>query len=315
MDRLRREAFKRFSDDWGVPPADKKDVALGCVARTDSANHLSYAIVLKGEIDPARIRAKLVDQHVKAAKRRGVATSPEDITVDGHAATRVPYLQREMEFTLVPLDHIFVACASPKGDQTLLHEVLEALKDPDKLGQAPLGEVQVEGHFKLNDGEKQRVQTFEKKQVGAVAKVREKFRQLQDKLRPGGAKDEDLQSLDEQLTAQFLKAVDFELKLNYVPSPTELYRGKYVLIFATPDDATKMRELLLEKALFFKDNASNPGIPRALDTVTVDAQDQYCVVRAELDTPEKRYDALFSYVAFLLSFSGADRFLDVNRGQ
>src|SRR4051795_7924093 len=53
MDRLRREAFKKLSEDWGVPPADKKDVALGCVARTDAAGKLAYAIVLKGDIDPA----------------------------------------------------------------------------------------------------------------------------------------------------------------------------------------------------------------------------------------------------------------------
>lgn len=315
MDRLRREAFKRLSDEWGIPPADKKDVQFGCVARSDSAGRLSYALVLRGEIEPAKLADKILDQHRRAAKRRGVTTTVEAATVQGHAASRFPYLERAMTFTLVPLDKMVVLAAQPKGEDALLDEVLAALKEPDKLGRGPVPQVVVNGHVKLSESERKRVQDFQTRQIASpVKKIRDRFKQLHDRLRPGGAKEEDLKSLDERMTEQFLKATDYELKLTYNPSP-ETYRGKYVMTFATPEDATRMRELLLEKALFFRENAANPGIPRALDTVTIDAQGPAVTVRTELDTPEKRHDAAFSYVAFLLSFAGADRSLGIARGK
>lgn len=313
MDRLRRAAFKQFSNDWGIPPADKKNIELACVARTDSAGKLSYAIVLRGDIEPEKIRKKLLHQNSKAAARRGVALDQKEITVQGKPATRFPYLERGMEFTLVPLDRTFVLAATPRGDQALVEEVLTALASPESLGKGDVQTVVVEGRMKLTETERKRVGEFQKRSVAsAVHKIRDRFRQLHDTLRPGGAKDEDLKGLDERLTEQFLKAVDFSLKVSYQPG--DVYRGKYILRFGSEDDATRMRELLLEKALFFRENAQNQGIPRALDAVTVNAQGPEVTVRVELDTPAKRHDAAFSYLAFLLSFSATDRHLGIARG-
>ena len=315
MDRLRRGAFKAISDDWGIPPADKKDVFLGCVARTDDNAKLWYAIVLKGDIDPARIQAKLLQTNEKAVKRRGGTLSQTPVTVQGHAAMRWPYLEHNMEFTSIPLEKMFVLVANPKGDGSLIEEVLTALKDPAKLGQAPLGPVVVAGHMQLSDTERKRVQEFQARAIASpVQKVREKFKQLNEKLRPGGAQEKDLKSVDEQITDYFLGAADFELRLIYQPGATDLYKAKYVVYFTAPENAQGMRDLMLEKAAFWRENAVNKGIPRALDTVTVDAQGKNVVLRVELDTPEKRYDAAFSYVAFMLSMAGADTALGIMRG-
>lgn len=322
MDRLRRQAFKQLSNDWGIPPADKKDVSIGCVARTDAAGNLSYAIVLRGDIEPDKVKKKLLALNASAAKKRGVAVDQKDVTVQGKAGTRWPYLERGMEFTVVPLERMIVLSAAPKGDQALLEETLTALASPDQLGKGELPTVVVEGKMKLSDAERARVTEFKKKQVaGAVGKIRERFRQLHDTLRPGGAKEDDLKGLDEQLNEQFLKASEYQLKVSWQPgklgtpqTPGDIYRGKYILRFGSEDDATRMKELILEKSLFFRENAQNQGIPRALDTVTVNAQGPEVTVRVELDTPEKRYDAAFSYVAFLLSFTGADRDLGITRG-
>lgn len=316
MDRLRRQAFKRLSDEWGVPPADKKDVSIGCVARTDTAGNLAFAVVLRGEIEPAKIQAKLLAQNTQVAKKRGFATDQQAVDAQGNPAMRFPYFERDYEYTLVPLANMFVLHAARKGDTRLLDEVLTVLKAPDKLGQSAVGPVVVEGNVKLTDAERKRVTDYSAKAINSgVSKIRDRFRQLHDKLRPGGAKDEDLKSLDERINEIFLKATDFDLKFTYIPGPTEIYRGKYVLKFAAPDDAAKMRELMLEKQMFFRDNASNASIPKAVDTVTLDAQGNNVTVRVELDTLEKRHDASFSYLAFLLSFQGADADLGVNRAQ
>ena len=312
MDRVRRGAFKALSDEWGVPPPDKKDVQLGCVARTDAAGNLSYAIILRGEIEPDKIQKKLLHLNEVEAGKRGAKTDQQPVTVQGKPAVRFPYFERNMEYTLVPLDHMFVLNAATKGDQVLLEEVLTALANPDALGKSDPPTVVVEGKMKLTAPERQRVVDFKKKTINAaVAKVRDKFRQLHDQLRPGGARDEDLESLDERMNEQFLKATEYQLKVSWQPG--DIYRGKYILRFGSEDDASKMKELLLEKILFFRENAINQGIPRAMDTVTVLAQGPEVTVRVELDTPEKRYDAAFSYVAFLLSFSGADKDLGITR--
>lgn len=313
LDRVRRQAFKRLSDEWGIPPADSKNVELGCVARTDAAGDLSFAVVVRGEIDPAKIQKKLLAINASEAAKRGAQTDQKPVTVQGKAGTKWPYFERQMEYTTIPLDKTFVLYSAPKGNTALLEEVLTALQNPDQLGKADPPVVVVEAKLRPTEQERKRLGEFRKRQVGgAVAKVRDKFRQLHDSLRPGGAKDEDLKSLDERLNEQFLKSTEYTLKTSWQPGDD--YRGKYVLRFPTDEDAQKMKELVLEKILFFRENARSDGIPRALDTVTVLAQGPELTVRVQLDTPEKRYDAAFSYVAFLLSFSGADRDLGITRG-
>lgn len=313
VDRLRRAAFKRLADEWGIPPADKANVELGCVARTDAAGKLSYAIVIRGEIDPSKVHKKLLAVNAAQAAKRGFQTDQQPVTVQGKAGTRWPFFERGMEYTAIPLDKMIVLNAAPKGDTAMLEEVLTALANPDQLGKTDPPTVVVEGKMKLSDAERARVMDFKKKQVGgAVAKVRDKFRQLHDQLRPGGAKDEDLQSLDERMNEMFLKATEFQLKVSWQAGDD--YRGKYIMRFPAEEDAQRMKELMLEKMLFFRENARNEGIPRALDTITVLASGPELTMRIQLDTPEKRYDAAFSYVAFLLSFQGADRDLDITRG-
>jgi hypothetical protein len=316
MDRLRRAAFKKLSEDWGIPPADKKDVKFGAVARTDSAGNLSYVLVLRGEIDPPQIQKKLVEQHKDLAKQRGVTSEPVAEKVQGKDVLRVPYLDRNVNFTLVPLDRMFVIAAAGKGDDTLLEEVLTVLKAPEKLGQGAPPTVVVEGKARFSEGDRKRVGEFQTRQIASPVKaIRDRFQKLHDKLSSSGAKPAQLKSLDERMTEQFLKASEFQIKMTYIPSPKEIYRGKYIMQYASKEEAQAMRELLLEKLLFFRDNAANPGIPRALDTVTVDAQGNAVTVRVELDTLQKRYDAAFSYIAFILSFAGADRALGIARSK
>lgn len=313
LDRVRRQAFKRLSDEWGIPPADTKNVELGCVARTDAAGDLSFAVVVRGEIQPEKIQKKLLAINASEAAKRGAPVDQKPVTVQGKSGMKWPYFERQMEYTTIPLDKMFVLYSGPKGNTALLEETLTALQNPDQLGKADPPVVVVEAKLQPTEQERKRLADFRKRQVGgAVAKVRDKFRQLHDSLRPGGAKDEDLQSLDERLNEQFLKSTEYTLKTSWQPGDD--YRGKYVLRFPTDEDAQKMKELLLEKILFFRENARSDGIPRALDTVTVLAQGPELTVRVQLDTPEKRYDAAFSYVAFLLSFSGADRDLGITRG-
>jgi hypothetical protein len=319
MDRLRRDAFRRISNEWGVPPADKKDVSIGCVARTDATGRLSYAVVLKGEIDPKKIQASLLDQHARAFKRRGLSPSPRSIDVQGRAAVRLPYSERASVFTLVPLVRMFLLVSTPADETSLVDEMLAALQEPGRLGQGPPPAVNLSARQRLTSGEQKRVRDFHVKNIASpVRALRDRFRKLHDKLRPEGARDEDLQSLDERITDQFLKATEFEMSLAYRPGPgagDDVYSGHYTTQFASADEARRMRELLLEKTLFFKENAIHASIPRALDGVSVDADGTKLHVKIELDTAQKQYDAAFSYVAFLLSFSSADRFLGVSRGK
>jgi hypothetical protein len=272
--------------------------------------------VLRGDIDPPKLQARLIAENQDLMKKRGVSAPPVSATVGGHPATRVAYHGRQVDFTMVPLDRMLVVAGASKGDDSLLEEVLAVLKNPDQLGQGAPPTVVVEGKVRMNESERKRVAEFQTRQIATPVKaIRDRFKKLHEKLRSEGAREEDLKSLDERMTEQFLKATEFGMKLTYIPSPKEIYRGKYVMTYPAPADAARMRELLLEKLMFFRDNAANPGIPRALDTVNIDAQGNPVTVRVELDTVQKRHDAAFSYVAFLLSFAGADRALGIARNK
>lgn len=320
LDRIRGEVFATMSQRWGIPRPDKKDVAVGCVARTDAGGRLAFALILRGEVDPGKVKDHLIRQHAKAFGRRGLTSRPQEVSAGGHKAWRLPYSERNSAYSIVPLERMVVLASTPNDDASLLEETLQALALPDRLGQGPPPSVDLHARVDaLTPREAQRVREFQTKSVSpGVDKIRDRFRTLHDRLRPGGAREEDLKSLDERLTDQFLRASRFEIRVQYRAGSSpgdDGYGGELAMSFPTPDDAQAMRALLLEKALFFKENAASPSIPRSLDQATVDASGRTVTVKIALDTPEEQYDAAFSYLAFLLSFSSADRWLGISRGK
>lgn len=315
VDRLRREAFKRMSADWGVPPADKKDVRLGCVARTDASGRLSYALVLTGDIDSLRLKDKMVNRHAASFKARGLTPGATDVEVAGHKGVRLPYSERAGVYTLVPMGRYFMIASTPKDDVSLAEQVVKALEAPDQLGKGPVPTIQINVRVELSARERKLAEDFRAEQLNAgLNKLRDRFMKLHDKLRPDGAKADDLKSLDERINELFLKAESFDLSLSYQPGAGEdddVYTGRYVMHFTSPEQAQAMRQMLLEKTLLYKENAVSPGLVVALDAAHIDAQDKWVKVKVPLDTRPKRHDAAFAYLAFLLSFPGSNKALGI----
>jgi hypothetical protein len=312
---VRRAAFNRLADAWGLPAPDRKQLAIGCVARPDASGRVAYALVLKGDIDGARLKDHLVKRHANFFQKRGLTANPEAVEVQGQKGVRLAYTERPCVFELVPMGRYFVIASLPSGDSSLVEEVVTALKSPESLGKGQPAPFAITARMTLTPAERKRVTEFKTQFISnAINKIRDRFMKLHNRLRPGGGQEEDLKSLDERLNEQFLKAASYDLTLNYQPGAGEnddRYTARYVANFASEADAKTMKELVLEKIEFFKENAESPGVPVALNTAHLDVSGNGMVADIRLDTREQRFDALYTYVALLLSLPNTNQDLDI----
>ncbi|MBI3891372.1 MAG: hypothetical protein HY303_07560, partial [Candidatus Wallbacteria bacterium] len=92
----------------------------------------------------------------------------------------------------------------------------------------------------------------------------------------------------------------------------DAYHATYQLRLSSPEEAQGLKELLLEKLVFYKENAMAKAGVLAMDAVAIDAQGASVLVRGDADSTTATYNFLYAYVAFLLGYSQADSYLGIN---
>jgi len=309
LDRARRVAMGHTMKKWGVPQANKAPLAVGCVARRTDGGRFSYCVVLKGDVEGEKLLSRIVAVHQKHLTGRGYAALISTVDVGGHPATVLGYMERDLVNVLVPMDGFMLMGSAPTDDLSLFRETVAVL-DGDGPTPADVPEpVEVEVSVVPTGDESGRMsKAGQKKGDDRLDRLRNRFLKLHEKLRPEGAQEEDLKSLDERVNEQFLRASHYDLKLVYEPGTSaadDAYTNTYVLNYEDPEGASKMRELLLDEVLFFKENATSEGFLNSLDGVRIDARGNQVTISVQTFDEAGRYDAAFSLLASFLTLKGS----------
>ena len=153
----------------GIPSPDKKDLSVGIVARPNASGRVSYAVVLKGDLNGERLKERLVARHANFFKKRNLDPQPSEMEVAGQKAVKLRYTERPCCFVLVPMDKYFVIASTPNDDFSLAEEVWDT-KDPSALGRERLPPWSWGPGMQLTDAEKARVKAFKVENINGAVK-------------------------------------------------------------------------------------------------------------------------------------------------
>ena len=306
---IRRLAVRKISKGWGLTAMpDKSPLRIGLVANTDGGP-LQFVCVLKGEsLDGALLQSRMVEKYGNHVKRHGLEPNVQKKEIAGCEATVLELIDRQGQFVLLQSgDHFLLSSVLPDSYE-LIEQTVKVLNQERECPKS----VDIAYKGRLTDEERQRVTTFFNKTLGTkVKKFRASLAKLLGRLK--GQKDEkELKTTNEKINEHFLQLVDWNLNFHYEQGASEndfLYRVGYELQLPSADDAQKMKELLLEKVLFYKTNAKHEATVLTMDTIALDVAGNSVTIKAEVDTKEGVHSLSYAYLSFLLGYSKADLYL------
>ncbi|MBI4872984.1 MAG: hypothetical protein HY814_15630 [Candidatus Riflebacteria bacterium] len=314
---LRRAAGRKMMKGWGLRKSpDKAKAKLGIVADT-STGPLEFVCVVTGEdVDCSLLRSRMVEKYGNHWRRHKRTPAVREETVGGEPATVLPYMDRKGELILAVVNgHLLFASVLP-GHFDLLERTMAVVKDPSLRKKAPPASVHLGYKGALSDDERNRVKEFfQRTVVGKVEKFRRGFEKLYQGLDAKEFDAKEFRSTNEKINDLYLKLIDWSADLQYNRGPNpkdDLYKVACSLRLPSDEDAQALKELLLEKILFYKENAAGKAGILAMDAVGLDASGPTVTIKAEIDSTEGAYNMFFAYYAFLLGYSQADRYMGIN---
>ena len=311
---LRRAAGRKMAKGWGVNKMpDKAKVLLGVVAGVDQGQ-LEFVVAVTGDdFDCELLKRRMVEKYGNHWRRHKKEPKTSTATIGGQQATVLPYMERKGELVLVTVSgHLLFASVRP-GHYELVERTAKVIANPElRKKQAP-DQVKLAYKGSLSPDERTRVREFFQRTVaGRVDKFRKGFEKLYRDLDSEEYKPGDFKTTNEKINDLFLKLTDWSIDLGYRKGPADkddVYQISYQISLPGPKEAQELKELFLEKVLFYKENAQAKAGVAAMDAVALDVSGNTLVVKAEADTQEGAYNFFFAYLAFLFGYSQADRYL------
>ena len=315
LNAIRRAAARKMVKGWGVKKMpDKAKLEMGIVSDVSSGS-LQFVVAIRGErFDAELLRSRLIEKYENHLRRHEVTPAPRSMKINGHSTTVLPYIDRQGEFVIVVADGKMCFASVLPGQYTLIERTVQVVTNPE-LAQSPPDKVRLTYQGNLTSEEKRRVQEFFNRTItGKVKKFRNSFAKLYNDI-DADVDEESFKTTNEKINDLFLKLDSWAADLQYskgASAEEDYYQIAYNLTLPTAEEAQQMKELLLEKVLFYKENARNNATVLALDTVSLDVSDNIVTMAAEIDTKEGQYNYFFTYFAFLLSYTQTDRYLVVD---
>lgn len=308
---VRNAAMRRSIKGWGITRPSQGDLRVGSVVRVEDNGQLAFAVVLQGDIDAPLVCSRLEEKYRRHWKRNGREAAVETHALKGWKGIRMPYIERKGLFTALHKGQTIFLASTPPDRPSLVGEVADVLDGRTPKNEPP-AKVQIRYAGAMTERERGKVAEFVSRTLkGRLREARRGFQKLYERI--GGDVDEDeLKTTNEKLNELFTRMIDFDVTLNYEQGPSandDLYQVTYHVKLPTAEDAQRMKELLLEKAVFYRENNPSRAIGSTLDSVTVDCQGPTLTVAGEVDTREKLHDFAYAYTAFLMSYVQADKFL------
>ena len=305
---IRRLAMGKISKGWGLKELpDKSPLKIGVVANSDGGP-LQFVCVLKGEsLDKKLLMARMVEKYGNHLRRHEKEANVEKIELAGLEGTVLPLIDREGQFVIMESgDHFLLSCVLP-GHYELIERTVKVLQGERQRPHS----VDIAYKGRLTEEERKRVSTFFNRTLGTkVKKFRASLARLLGKLK--GKDGKELKTTNERINELFLQLVDWSVDFHYEESTSAddfLYRVAYELQLPSAEQAQKMKELLLEKVLFYKTNAKHEATVLTMDTLALDVTGNTVTIKAEVDTKEGLHSLSYAYVSFLLGYSKADLYL------
>ena len=316
LNAIRRAAARKMVKGWGLKKMpNKAKLEMGVVADA-SSGPLQFVIAIRGErFDAELLRKRLVEKYGNHLNRHEVTPAPQETQIAGFSTTVLPYIDRKGELVIVVADGKMLFASVLPGQYDLIERTAQVLANPDMQATSVPDKVRLTYQGYLTDEERRRIQEFFNRTItGKVKKFRNSFAKLYDDI-DADVDEESFKTTNEKINDHFLKLESWATDLQYTKggsSEDDYYQIAYNLTLPTAEEAQSMKELLLEKILFYKENARNEAAVLALDTVSLDVSDNIVTMAAEIDTKEGQYNYFFAYLAFLLSYTQTDRYLVVD---
>lgn len=304
---IRRAALRKMLKGWGVEAMPDKDrLELGTVARVTDEGRLEFVVVLRGaSLDATLLRRRLVEKYGNHLRRHKLTPAPGTARIGGDDAVVLPLIDRTGEFVVAVVDGALLLASNLPGHHDLLEQTATVVAEGRREAAPASVRLHYDGY--LTPEERRRVKEFfDRTFQGKVREYRRGFEALYKKL--GEFDPEELKTTNEKINDLFLELVDWSLDYSFT-AEGPVMGLTYRLRLPSEADAQAMRELLLEKVLFYRDNAGSPGIAATMDALALDVQGDTVVVTAAIDSEAGMYDVGGAYLAFLLSYSQADRYL------
>ncbi len=309
---IRNLAIRKMFENWGIPRPTHGDLSMGTIVEVEEGTRMSFVVVLKGDVKGFCTVKNLTQKYRNHMERNKQPIKIDDIDLNGWKGVRMAYIERDGFWTLLAKDDYLLLCSTGKGDTNLADRTLEVI-DSGKVGTAtPPQQVNISYHGVVTPREKKKATQFLNRTLTAtVRKFRKGFRRLYTRI-DGDVDEESLKTTNELINDVSRKMTDFDVKLNYEQGPTkddDLYHVVYVMNLPGEKEAQTLKELLLEKALYYRQNHPEKGIETTLDSIRIDRQGSKLIVEGEIDTKKKQHDFAFAYTAFLMSYARADTYL------
>lgn len=304
---IRRAALRKMLKGWGVGSMPDKDrLELGTVARVTDEGRLEFVVVLRGpSFDAELLRRRLVEKYGNHLRRHELTPAPGTARIGGDDAVVLPLIDRTGEFVVAVVDGALILGSTLPGHHDLVEETAAVVAGGTLAEAPPTVAMHYDGY--VTPEERRRVKEFfDRTFQGKVREYRRGFEALYKKL--GEFDPEELKTTNEKINDIFLRLVSWSLDYSFT-AEGPVMGLTYRLRLPSEADAQAMRELLLEKVLFYRDNAGSQGIAATMDALALDVQGDTVVVTAAIDSENGMYDVGGAYLAFMLSYSQADQYL------
>lgn len=309
---VRNMAIRRSFAGWGITRPSKGDLALGAVARVEANGQLAWAVVLRGELKGPKVIERLDEKYHRHWKRNGREAQSHEHSVGAWTGRLMPYMERDGALVALGKGNTVFLASTPGSSETLVKELVAALDGGAPHADRAPSQVEIAYRGGMTPSEKERIARFMKRTLeGRLKTMRTGFSKLYAAIGGDEVDDEDFKTTNEKINELFLEMNGFDVKLRFDRGPEGA--GAYALEYriAMPDEgkAQRLKELVLERMVFYRQNNPEQSIEAALDGVRIDRDGATLVVEGEIEGRERQADFAAAYAAMLLSYAEADKFM------